>query len=120
MLMIRRLLPFAFLLLASALPAAADTMTYFMRNAHWRGVVVELFGEDTGTRWPGNDKVYLLEKGERKSVPIECRAGENICYGAWENGNDRTLWGVGPDNDRACRTCCAICVGKTTAEITIE
>lgn len=117
--MIRGFLTFLLTLLP-AVPALADGMTYFIKNEHGRGVVIELFSEETGTRWPGNDQVYLLEKGERKSVPIECRAGENICYGAWVNGNDQVFWGVGPDNDRRCATCCTICVGKTTAEVTIE
>lgn len=107
-------------LLVASSPAAAAEMTFFMKNQNPRAVVVELFGQETGTRWPGNDKVFLLEKTERKSVPIECRAGEKICYGAWLNGNDSVFWGVGPDNDEPCDTCCSICVEKTTETITVE
>ena len=69
--------------------------------------------------WPGGDQVYLLEKGEAKSVPVSCNAGENICYGAWVAGDDRIAWGVGPDNDHPCNDCCYICAEKTTAEIRI-
>ncbi len=107
-------------LLLLTVPAAAGEMTFFMKNDYPRAVVIELFGQDTGTRWPGSDKVYLLEKSGRKSVRIECREGERICHGAWVNGNDRIFWGVGPDNDRSCETCCVICVEKTTEPITIE
>lgn len=110
----------ALALLLAASPAAAADMTFFMKNDFSRGVAIELFGQDTGTRWPGGDQVFFLDKGERKSVPIECRAGENICYGAWVNGNDRVFWGVGPDNNRACDTCCVICVEKATETILIE
>ncbi len=111
----------AFLIfLLFSIPATADEMTFFMKNDHPRAVVVELFGQDTGKQWPGNDKVYLLEKGGRKSVTVDCSEGERICYGAWVNGDDRTFWGVGPDNDRACETCCSICVGKTTEPVAIQ
>lgn len=112
----------ALLLLAMLSPPAAlaDSMSWFIKNDFSHGVAIELFGQDTGTRWPGDDKVYFLDQGERKTVPIACKAGENICYGAWVNGNDRVFWGVGPDNDRACETCCVVCVEKAVGEIVIE
>lgn len=101
-------------------PAFADSMSYFMQNAHPRAVVIELFSRDSDQRWPGDDKVFLLEKGERKTVPVECRTGETICYGAWVRGNDGVAWGVGPDNDRACDDCCVACVDKGRPDLVIE
>ena len=89
----------AALLLAALVPAAAtaDEMAFFMKNKASRAVAVELRSRDRDHVWPGDGEVYLLEKGEAKSVPIGCEAGENICYGAWLNGDDRMVWGVGPD-----------------------
>ncbi len=96
----------ALLILLLATPTHAAEMAFFMKNQHSRAV-----------RWPGGDQVYLLEKGERKSVPVICEPGETICYGAWIAGDDSVSWGVGPDNDRRCKDCCSICAGKTTARI---
>ena len=101
-----------------AAPAHAEGgMTFYMKNDTGRAMVLELHGRDTARVWPGEGQVYLLEPGERKSELIDCREGENICYGAWVYGNDRISFGVGPDGDRQCRSCCSICVAKTTTTI---
>lgn len=107
------------LTLAFAAPAAAETMYFYLKNTVPFSVVVELSSEQTGTLWPGRGKVYLLDKGETKQVQIDCKGGENICYGAWRNGDDGRAWGVGPDRDRACEDCCYICVEKAPASIAI-
>ena len=108
-------LAFATLLLAS--PTHAADMALFVKNQRQQAVAVELFSHDRQTAWPGDDQVFLIEPGSQKSVPISCNQGENICYGAWVNGNDRVSAGVGPDNDQPCDTCCFICVEKTTETI---
>ena len=110
---------FALLALLIAAPAQADQMAFFMKNEAPLGVVVELSSTDRNTVWPGDDQVYFLEKGEKKSVPIKCQAGENICYGAWLNGDAGTFWGVGPERDQLCEDCCTICVEKATTTIVI-
>ncbi len=107
------------LALLVAAPAQADEMAFFMKNQMPLGVVLELSSTDRDKVWPGNDKVFFLEKGEKKSVPVECEPGENICYGAWLNGDAGTFWGVGPDRDQHCEDCCTICVVKTTKTIII-
>jgi hypothetical protein len=107
----------ALLILLLATPTHAAEMAFFMKNQHSRAVAVELHSQSRAVRWPGGDQVYLLEKGERKSVPVICEPGETICYGAWIAGDDSVSWGVGPDNDRRCKDCCSICAGKTTARI---
>ena len=107
-------------LLLAAAPAQADDMAFYMKNAHPRAVVVELHSQTRDHRWPGGDQVYLLEKGEKKSVPIACEAGETICYGAWLNGDDSVSFGVGPDNSRRCEDCCSICVAKATETIELK
>jgi len=81
--------------------------------------VLEFRGRQSRAVWPGKGKVYLLAKGERKSVTIGCQPGENVCYGGWANGNDRISFGVGPDDDRTCADCCRICVEGTTETIDI-
>lgn len=98
-------------------PAHADGMAFFVKNQHARAVAVELYGRQTV--WPGNDKVFLLERGEKKSIPITCEVGETICWAAWVNGDAGTFWGVGPDSVRRCDDCCVICTNKTTATVEI-
>lgn len=109
------------LMIASAAlsPAAADDMTFFMKNSHARAVVVELKSRSRDQVWPGGGKVYLLELGEKKSVTVACEAGERICYAAWVNGDAGQSWGIGPDDDRTCDTCCRTCVGGTTETLDI-
>ena len=73
-------------------------MSFFVKNQYRPRVAVELFARDQV--WPGDDQVYLLEKGkERSRCRSHAQAGETICYGAWIAGDDRTSWGVGADND---------------------
>ena len=104
------------LLLAAAGAAHADGMAIFIKNHHDRDIALELHGP--GDRlWPGDDQVYLIEKNMQKSIPIECEAGERICYGAWLYGDDRTNFGVGPDNTKTCDNCCTTCVAKSTYKI---
>ncbi|MBZ9871607.1 hypothetical protein LB542_12165 [Mesorhizobium sp. BR1-1-9] len=97
--------------------AGAADMTFFIKNQRGQAVAVELFSRDRETVWPGDDKVFLIDPGSRKSVPISCNEGERICYGAWVNGNDAISAGVGPDNDRPCDDCCFICVDHSTETV---
>ena len=107
----------ALIALLFATPAAADGMAFFIKNQHSRAVAVELYGRQTV--WPGNDQVYLLDRAEKKSVPITCEAGETICWAAWVNGDAGTFWGVGPDSIQRCDACCFICAAKSTATVEI-
>lgn len=112
------------LILAAALlllvpPAFGADLTFFMKNVAPSAVVVEFSSAAHGTRWPGNDQVYLLDEGEKKSVTIDCEEGDRICYGAWVNGDDSVAWGIGPDNDRYCDDCCRICTAEKTEPIVI-
>jgi hypothetical protein len=113
-----RLLAFA-LVLAAAGAAHADGMAIFIKNGHSRAIAIELHGSG-GKAWPGDDQVYMIEKKMQKSIPIECEPAEKICYGAWLMGDDRTHWGVGPDNTMSCTDCCTTCVAKSTFQISLQ
>ena len=109
------------MLVVLSVPALGADMTFFMKNRQDRGVAVELFSQDRAISWPGGNKVYFLDVGERKSMTVSCQEGERICYGAWVNGDDSRWFGVGPDNDQPpCTYCCFICVGQTTATISVS
>jgi hypothetical protein len=98
-------------LVSALLPVAAwADMQIYIRNGSESAIAVEFFSQDRKQVWPGGDQVWLFEAGQKKTVPVDCTAGERICYGAWVNGNDRMSWGVGPDGDKDCQSCCLICL----------
>lgn len=95
-------------------------MSFYIDNQKPFDVALELYGERPGRVWPGDGKVYLIEKEARKSIPVECKGGERICYGAWRLGNDKVIFGAGPDKAFDCEDCCFICVEKTVSTIRIK
>jgi len=112
---------FAIIALVLASPVHAADMNVYIKNQQDRGVAVELFSRDREAAWPGGDKVYFLDAREKKSVPINCEAGERICYGAWVNGDDHISFGVGPDRDQPpCEYCCFLCVEKSTQVVSVS
>ena len=104
---------------ASSLPALAEEMSFIMNNGHPYRVQVELYSEDRDHVWPGGGQAYVLDDDETKEIPISCRAGETICYGAWVDGDSGTYWGVGPDATESCSDCCYTCAGGETEEINL-
>lgn len=98
---------------------AAD-VTFIMRNEHPNAVELELYSQDRNHVWPGNNKVYYLDDGESKQIPLSCQQGEKICYGAWVAGDKQTYWGTGPNNRQTCEDCCYTCTGGETEEINLE
>lgn len=100
-------------------PARAETMSFYVTNPHGFDVALELYGERPGRVWPGDGKVYLIEKGMKKSIPVECDGGERICWGAWRNGNDAISYGAGPDKAFECARCCYICATSSTEAIVL-
>ncbi|RWX61825.1 hypothetical protein EN780_28395 [Mesorhizobium sp. M4B.F.Ca.ET.089.01.1.1] len=108
----------AFFIATLAAPAAhAGDVTFEIRNGHPNAMRLELYSQDRDYVWPGNDKDFYLDDGETKQLPISCEEGESICYGAWVDGDEGTYWGVGPDNDQPCDSCCFICVEHSTETI---
>jgi hypothetical protein len=112
----------ALLLSLIAAPAQAAEMAFYMKNRSGAGVVVELSSRDRDKVWPGGGQMYFLDAGEKISVPVECRTGETICYGAWIDGDAATQWGVGPDRvlPSDCEYCCAVCRADATAVVSIN
>ena len=109
----------AFLAPVGASLAVAENVTFIMKNSHQFRVQVELYSQDRNHVWPGNNKVYILDDEETKQIPLSCQAGEQICYGAWVDGDASTYWGVGPNNKQQCDDCCYICQGGNTETINL-
>lgn len=104
---------------ALAAPAFSADVTFVMRNEHPNAVEVELYSQDRDHIWPGDNKVFYLDDGETKQIPLSCDEGEQICYGAWVSGDKGTYWGTGPDNAETCEDCCYTCEGGETEEINL-
>jgi hypothetical protein len=107
-------------LLPSFSPAMASDVTFVIRNNHPNAVRVELYSQDRNYVWPGKGKDFYLDDGEAREMSLACEEGEQICYGAWIDGDEETYWGVGPGNAETCEDCCYVCEGGQTEEIVLE
>ena len=108
------------ILAAMVVPGRAADMTFFFKNDRDREVVVEVRARDRAISWPGRGRIWLLEPLARKSVTIQCTAGEFVCYAGWDRGNDAMSFGLGPDEGGRCVECCFICVDQRTEPVQIR
>ncbi len=106
------------LVVLSGVAFAAD-VTFVMQNHHPNALRVQLYSQDRNYSWPGGDEDFYLDDGESKTMPLSCEEGENICYGAWIDGDEDTYWGVGPNNKQDCDNCCYVCEGGETEQINL-
>lgn len=106
-------------LIGASATASADEVTFTIRNNHPNALELQLYSQNRSHIWPGPDEVYYLDDGEAKDVPLSCRSGESICYGAWIAGDQDTYWGVGPNNANRCTDCCYVCGAGDTEEIVL-
>jgi hypothetical protein len=99
----------------------ADSLTWNIRSEHPNSIAVEFYSEDGSTSWPGDGEVYLIDDSDDHSYPLQCEAGETICYGAWVMGDEASFWGVGKGGGEACEDCCYVCGdGETPMQVVSE
>ncbi len=91
--------------------AHAERLNFKVRSSHRGAVQFELRSENRTHVWPGSGRIYLLEDDAAHAFPINCEAGEHVCYGAWVKGDDAVFWGVGRNNSHQCTKCCYYCDG---------
>ena len=88
-------------------------------------ILVAFYTRNGRSGWPGGDRDnyvsgYQIQDGSVHSYPLNCRVGEKICFGAWENGNPYgRYWGCGPRCSRGCSKCCYTCDGDETKIINL-
>jgi hypothetical protein len=103
------LLAFAF---AAAVPGSASaenaTLTWSFRSYHPNTVQLEFYSQHRDAAWPGGGRAYVLDDYDIHTFRLNCWDGEQICYGAWVDGNSE-YWGVGIDDREGCDNCCVIC-----------
>lgn len=96
-------------------PAPAGPFIEFrIRNATGVPVGVAFYAQSRNWCWPDCDKQYTFRDANAHTIRIDCQRGETVCWGAWRVDNPSRYWGVGPNNEHNCRTCCYTCDGTTT------
>ena len=110
------------LIAAMAVPhlAAADSITFNVQNNHPNRVQLEFYSQDRNHAWPGGGQADVLDDGAPHSYPLSCQTGEQICYGAWVDGNASIYWGSGLDDQYGCDACCFTCGGGSTPLINLN
>ncbi|MBF0344044.1 MAG: hypothetical protein HQL06_07420 [Nitrospirae bacterium] len=87
-----------------------NPLTWTIKNATGQQIWYRFY-------WPDwrHDDTHSLYNGQKWTFNIQCKKGENICYGAWSQ--DGRVWGVGK-GDRGCAKCCFTCgSGKVSKKL---
>lgn len=92
-----------------ALTAQADVLPMSIQSHHPNIVSLEFFSQHLDRSWPGNGQVYTLDDSKTHRYVLECRGGEQICFGAWVRYMPKVYWGVGNNNEHECSDCCYVC-----------
>jgi pSer/pThr/pTyr-binding forkhead associated (FHA) protein len=58
--------------------------------------------------WPGVNTSWVLRPGQRFPYVLNCKLGEKICYGAFDEEGAKH-WGVGRSGKERCTACCGTC-----------
>jgi hypothetical protein len=95
--------------IATARTAGAGSLEWRFTSLHRYIVQLQFFAQGREHVWPAPDDVWELRDSREHSYTIACTTGEKICYGAWVKNRDQEYWGVGPHDEEACESCCAVC-----------
>jgi len=99
--------------------ATADQLTFTFDNETNETLAIELYSMDRDHVWPGGEVLLLEPSGGEGSYTASCLSNELICYGAWNNDQNRQ-WGAGIDNSRQCSNCCYYCTNIATDVIILQ
>jgi hypothetical protein len=101
--------------------AQADQITIDVVSEASVKVQIEFYSQDRSVAWPGNGMAWDLNDYQRHTYTLNCRSGEQICFGAWVTGNSSRYWGVGANNSHGCQKCCFTCgAGNYPTQILYE
>jgi tetratricopeptide (TPR) repeat protein len=100
---------------AAPAPGTPVNLTWRFRNNTGATVHVKMYARGRGIWWPGANSNWRMDHVGPFAFTINCRAGEKVCYGAWQAGNTDRHWGVGFQDKHGCQNCCYACrEGQTT------
>jgi hypothetical protein len=89
-----------------------STITFYGKNSVGKPLSVRFFSKTRHVVWPSATKAYVLP-ADRKIyyIQLKCERREKICVGAWAPKIPNVYWGVGPQGNKACSSCCFTCNG---------
>jgi hypothetical protein len=105
--------------------AKRSRLVWKFQNFFGSTVLVAFYAQSRPAAWPGGDTQtavngWPITSGLSRVFSLQCLPGEQICYGAWGQGDAYGgYWGVGPGGGRGCRNCCYTC-GSDTNPITLS
>ena len=102
-------------LMAAPALVAAEQLTWTLKSNYQYRVQWKLYSTSRGHVWPDVDHAWGLDDYKSHTETINCIAGENVCYGAWNTGAGSLYWGVGPDHTHHCTNCCTTCDGGSVS-----
>lgn len=109
----RHMLGFALILCALwAMPAHGgdqSEITFRFTNQAASPVLVRLYSADRDLTWPRDGQLFILADRAPRKFAVGCELGEQICYGAWVEGDFTRFWGAGHEGKAVCDDCCRIC-----------
>ena len=89
--------------------AGAGEMTFRLTNRSASPVWVEFYSRDRLKQWPDDGRLFILADSSPMKFTVPCEMGEQICYGAWEEGDISHYWGAGYEGKQDCDDCCQVC-----------
>jgi hypothetical protein len=104
---------------AAAHNQAGGTSLEFNIKSNYRYKVgIKFYSQTRNHVWPDSDNFWVLDDYATHTYRLSCMRGEEICYGAWATGNDKTYWGVGHGGQKSCRDCCYTCGDTASRTLT--
>jgi hypothetical protein len=89
-----------------------STFTFYNRNSSGWSARLKFFSKSRNWVWPGVYSSWSMPADRvQRYVRLSCIRGEKVCYGAWASSNPNYYWGVGPQGNRGCVSCCYTCNG---------
>lgn len=111
--MMKKLIALAILLIGLPAASHAETLTVTLHNGSNEFLLVRFYSKSRNVAWPaGNQAFNLPADGEDHVFPLNCFAGEYICYGAWIGRMSHIRWGLGQGRG-GCTNCCYHCDGSS-------
>ena len=97
-------------------------VTFEVKSNHPNSVLLSFYSMPGKLRqWPGGGQSYVIKDYDSHTYPLNCQAGEKICYGAWVEGNRLTpYWGAGHEGGEACQNCCLTCPARGSYSVVLE
>jgi hypothetical protein len=98
---------------------AGTSLEFNIKSNYRYKVGIKFYSQTRNHVWPDSDNFWVLDDYGTHTYRLSCMRGEEICYGAWATGNDKTFWGVGHGGNKSCRDCCYTC-GDTASRTLTE